>query len=112
MKDNFGTHQWLGGMLSAGGSRNVDANIQYKMHPYASATYAFCSNTEFKNPDGMWVAIADVQKFLGKNISLSKFEGPVHAKCCFIQKHSQFWMHINILYNGIRFFGMKKYAAF
>ena len=73
VKDSFGTHKWLGCMLSALGSGNVDADITYHLQ---AAARAFHSNK--------WI-------FLDKNISINSklkfFEATVTPIACFAAGH-------------------------
>ena len=73
VKDSFGTHKWLGCMLSAIGSGNADADITYHLQ---AAARAFHSNK--------WM-------FLDRNVSIKSklklFEATVTPIACFAAGH-------------------------
>ena len=73
VKDSFGTHKWLGCMLSAIGSGNADADITYHLQ---AAARAFHSNK--------WM-------FLHRNVSIKSklklFEATVTPIACFAAGH-------------------------
>ena len=79
VKDSFGTHKWLGCMLSALGSGNVDADITYHLQ---AAARAFHSNK--------WI-------FLDKNVSINSklklFEATVTPIACFAAGHRSIRQH-------------------
>ena len=79
VKDSFGTHKWLGCMLSALGSGNVDADITYHLQ---AAARAILSNK--------WI-------FLDKNVSINSklklFEATLTPIACFAAGHRNIRQH-------------------
>ena len=79
VKDSFGTHKWLGCMLSVLGCRNVDADITYHLQ---AAALAFHSNK---------------RTFLDKNVSINSklklFEATVTPIACFAARHRSIRQH-------------------